>query len=83
MYLVNSEWMRSPEVDAPPDHYFCPTKLKVWANTADQVKEACGFTKAIIGRYFDQKHRDVVSQITGKFGFLSREKLSCYVYVMY
>ena len=58
--------MHSPEVDAPPEHYFCAAKLSVWANMADQVKEACSHTRAIIGRYFEQKHRDVVSQVTGR-----------------
>ena len=63
---VNSAWLPSPEKTEPPDHYFCATKLKAWANTADQVQEACCETKQLIGRYFEQKHRDIVSQLVGR-----------------
>ena len=63
---VNSAWLPSPEKMDPPDHYFCTTKLKAWANTADQVQEACSDTKQLIGRYFEQKHRDIVAQLVGR-----------------
>ena len=66
-HAVNSEWMRSPEGAAPPSHYFCASKLNVWANTADQAEEACKATKKNMARYFEQKHKDVVSQLVGKY----------------
>ena len=62
---VESEWLKSPEKAPPPTHYFCSRKLNVWTNTADQVQEACKVTKKVVGRYFEQRHRDVVSQLVG------------------
>ena len=65
LFAVNSDWLPSPEKTAPPSHYFCMSKLNAWANTADQVQEACRETKQLIGRYFEQKHRDLVAQLVG------------------
>ena len=62
---VSSEWLRSTETVSPPPQYFCESKLNVWANTADIAQEACQVTKDVIGRYFEQKHRDVASQLVG------------------
>ena len=57
--------LSSPEELSPPDLYFSSSKLNVWANTADQAREACLVTKNIMAKYFEQVHKDVVSQLTG------------------
>ena len=63
-FVVRSEWLSSPE-ENPPELYFCCNKLNVWANTADQAREACLVTRNIMAKYFEQVHKDVVSQLTG------------------
>ncbi len=66
LFTVNGDWSNYPETTSPPTHYFCGSKLSVWTNTADQVKEACRVTKKVVGRYFEQKHHDLVAQLVGQ-----------------
>ena len=65
LFAVNSEWLLSPEGLSPPAHYFCTSKLNVWSNCAEQVQEALSVSRKRLSSYFQQKHTDLVAQITG------------------
>ncbi|ELU09648.1 hypothetical protein CAPTEDRAFT_119101, partial [Capitella teleta] len=73
---IDSQWMSQPEGVSPPTHYFCESKLSLWSSAADQVKEACKVTKAAISRFFDQKQRNVISQLTGQIVFDTTGKVA-------
>ena len=63
---VSGEWSDSVEDVYQPSLYFCRSKLNVWSNTADQAREACQQTRHVLGKYFEQKHHDVLSQLVGE-----------------
>ena len=66
-FTVNTEWL-SPYIDGNPTQvYFCQSKLDVWANTAGQAKEALRTCKELLTPFFDKTHKDIVSQLTGKY----------------
>ncbi|CAH1798589.1 unnamed protein product [Owenia fusiformis] len=66
---INSEWSLAVDDTPPPMSYFCTSKLNIWANTADQVQEACQVAKKLLASYFQEIHKDVVSQVTGQVIF--------------
>lgn len=63
---VSGEWSSSPEDAFQPLLYFCSSKLQFWSNMADTAQEACARTKENLSRYFEQKHKDIASQLVGK-----------------
>ena len=66
-FTVNTEWLL-PYIDGNPTQvYFCQSKLDVWANTAGQAKEALRTCKELLTPFFDKTHKDIVSQLTGKY----------------
>jgi hypothetical protein len=66
---VDGEWLTKPAGIPPPCHYFCESKLSLWSNAADQVHEACRITRSTISRFFEQKQKEVVSQLVGEIYF--------------
>ncbi|XP_056015999.1 epithelial cell-transforming sequence 2 oncogene-like isoform X2 [Ostrea edulis] len=72
---VNSDWLipykegRPAKTLQPPHVYFCPSKLDVWSNVADQAMEALSSCKLHIGQFLEKTHRDIVSQLTGQLVF--------------
>lgn len=69
---VNTEWLIPYERNTqPPKVYFCQSKLDVWANVADQALEAVKHTRSSMDPFFDDLHRNVSAQLTGKiFSFI-------------
>ena len=65
-YTVNSAWLLDYDHKSPPQVYFCTSKLQVWANVADQAKEAIDNCRDLLAPYFEKTHRDIVSQLTGQ-----------------
>ena len=65
MFPVNTDWLLPYADGSPTTSYFCQSKLDVWANTADQAKEALRTCKDHLTPFFQKTHRDIVSQLTG------------------
>jgi hypothetical protein len=76
---VNSSWLIDYDSKPPPEVYFCSSKLRVWANVADQASEAIRTCHELLAPYFEKTHRDIVSQLTGKFYLL----FFCFVFVLF
>ncbi|XP_046583392.1 LOW QUALITY PROTEIN: epithelial cell-transforming sequence 2 oncogene-like [Haliotis rubra] len=66
---VNTEWLIPYKDCQPTDKYFCPSKLRVWANVADQALEAITDCRQIMAPYFEKVHRDIAAQLTGQVMF--------------
>lgn len=64
-FPVNSAWLIDYNGKSPPELYFCPSKLQVWANVADQAQEAVTNCREMLAPFFEKTHRDIVSQLTG------------------
>jgi len=58
----------TPEVSdvSIPLLYFCDGKLLLWSKMAEKAVEACRTVRSIVGQFFQEHHRDVVSQLVGK-----------------
>ncbi|XP_071113963.1 epithelial cell-transforming sequence 2 oncogene-like [Haliotis cracherodii] len=66
---VNTEWLIPYKDGQPTEKYFCPSKLRVWANVADQALEAITDCQQIMAPYFEKAHRDIAAQLTGQVVF--------------